>query len=229
MKEECLLCGAPLEYLTRGRKMECALCHKKERSKTRCIKGHFICNQCHTKGIDQVLTLCLETTSANPVEILDHLMAQPFCQMHGPEHHILVGASLLTAYRNAGGEIDLAPALVELQRRGQHVPGGVCGFWGACGAGISTGMSLSILSNATPLSKEPLGLSNQMTARALDAIGTIGGPRCCKRNSYLSLLAAAAFVEERFHLSMPVPAIRCAYAGQNNQCLGKVCPFSPGS
>ena len=78
MKEECLLCGAPLEYLTRGRKMECALCHKKERSKTRCIKGHFICNQCHTKGIDQVLTLCLETTSANPVEILDHLMAQPF-------------------------------------------------------------------------------------------------------------------------------------------------------
>ncbi len=29
MKEECLLCGAPLEYLTRGRKMECALCHKK--------------------------------------------------------------------------------------------------------------------------------------------------------------------------------------------------------
>ena len=188
MKEECLLCGAPLEYLTRGRKMECALCHKKEWSKTRCIKGHFICNQCHTKGID-----------------------------------------LLTAYRNAGGEIDLAPALVELQRRGQHVPGGACGFWGACGAGISTGMSLSILSNATPLSKEPLGLSNQMTARALDAIGTIGGPRCCKRNSYLSLLAAAAFVEERFHLSMPVPAIRCAYAGQNNQCLGKVCPFSPGS
>ncbi|MFR2157088.1 MAG: hypothetical protein ACLS43_08230 [Evtepia gabavorous] len=49
MKEECLLCGAPLEYLTRGRKMECALCHKKERSKTRCIKGHFICNQCHTR------------------------------------------------------------------------------------------------------------------------------------------------------------------------------------
>lgn len=102
--------------------MECALCHKKERSKTRCIKGHFICNQCHTKGIDQVLTLCLETTSANPVEILDHLMAQPFCHMHGPEHHILVGASLLTAYRNAGGEIDLAPALVELQRRGSTSP-----------------------------------------------------------------------------------------------------------
>ncbi|MFR2157089.1 MAG: DUF5714 domain-containing protein [Evtepia gabavorous] len=41
----------------------------------------------------------------------------------------LVGASLLTAYRNAGGEITLAPALVELTPR-QHVPGGVCGFWG---------------------------------------------------------------------------------------------------
>ena len=153
-------------------------------------------------------------------------MAQPFCHMHGPEHHILVGASLLTAYRNAGGEIDLAPALVELQRRGTS-PGGACGFWGPAVL-ESAQECLSILSKRHPLSKEPLGLS-QMTARALDAIGTIGGPRCCKRNSYLSLLAAAAFVEERFHLSMPVPAIRCAYAGQNNQCLGKVCPFSPGS
>ena len=27
MKEECLLCGAPLEYLTRGRKMELSLIH----------------------------------------------------------------------------------------------------------------------------------------------------------------------------------------------------------
>ena len=27
-----------------------------------------------------------------------------------------------------------------MMNRGKAVPGGVCGFWGACGAGISTGM-----------------------------------------------------------------------------------------
>ena len=57
--------------------------------------------------------------------------------MHGPEHHIMVGAALLTAYKNAGGEIDLQQALVEMMSRGRSVPGGACGFWGACGAGIS--------------------------------------------------------------------------------------------
>jgi hypothetical protein len=29
------------------------------------------------------------------------LMAMPFCHMHGPEHHVMVGAALLTAYHNA--------------------------------------------------------------------------------------------------------------------------------
>ena len=36
-REECLICKAPLEYLTWEETMECAICHKKERSKTRCV------------------------------------------------------------------------------------------------------------------------------------------------------------------------------------------------
>ena len=39
MKEECLICKAPLEYLREDIEMECDLCHKKERSKTRCVTG----------------------------------------------------------------------------------------------------------------------------------------------------------------------------------------------
>ena len=71
-------------------------------------------------------------------------MSMSFCHMHGPEHHIMVGAALLTAYKNAGGNIDLNKALLEMYSRGKDVPGGVCGFWGACGAAISTGMYMSI-------------------------------------------------------------------------------------
>ena len=44
MKEECLICKAPLEYLNEDIEMECELCHKKEKSKTRCINGHYVCN-----------------------------------------------------------------------------------------------------------------------------------------------------------------------------------------
>ena len=119
MKEECLICEAPLEYLETDEEMECAVCHKKENSKARCVNGHYVCNECHTEGMDAIIGMCLKETSKNPVEIISKMMEQPFCHMHGPEHHVMVGASLLTAYKNAGGDIDLRPALTEMMGAGQ--------------------------------------------------------------------------------------------------------------
>ena len=226
MKEECLICQAPLEYLEQDITMECAICRKRENSKTRCVNGHYICNECHTQGMDSIIGLCLAETSKNPIEIIDRIMDQPFCHMHGPEHHVFVGSALLTAFKNAGGNIDLHPALLEMMSRGRSVPGGACGFWGACGAGISAGMFLSIISRSTPLTAAPLGDANQMTAAALGQIGAIGGPRCCKRNSYLSILAAIDFVKDRFQIQMKKPVVVCRRPSQNNQCIGKKCPFS---
>lgn len=226
MNEECLICKAPLEYLETGEEMECSICHKKENSKTRCVNGHYVCNDCHTKGMDAIIALCLEESSKNPVEIIEKMMNMEFCHMHGPEHHVMVGAALLTAYRNAGGEPELSTALTEIMKRGREVPGGACGFWGACGAGISTGMFVSIISGATPLANESWGLANLMTSRALEKIGSIGGPRCCKRDSYLSILAAADFVKERFGIEMEKTVPVCSRSGMNNQCIGKHCPFS---
>ena len=49
MKEECLICRQPLEYLEEDVLMECAVCHKKESSKTRCIQGHYVCSECHLR------------------------------------------------------------------------------------------------------------------------------------------------------------------------------------
>ena len=176
MKEECLICAKPLEYLEHDEIMECALCHKKELSKTRCVGGHYVCDDCHTSGMDSIINLCLRETSSDPVEIIGKMMAEPFCHTHGPEHHVMVGSALLTAYKNAGGDVDLESALVEMQNRGRSVPGGACGYWGACGAGVSAGMFVSIISKSTPLTAEPFGLSNLMTAEALRRIGSVGGP-----------------------------------------------------
>lgn len=226
MKEECLICKAPLEYLETDILMECEICHKKENSKTRCVKGHYVCNECHTQGLDTIIGLCMEEPSANPIEIIEKMMAMPFCHMHGPEHHIMVGAALLTAYKNAGGDINLHKALIEIMNRGKKVPGGACGFWGACGAGISSGMFISIISKSTPLAQEPFALSHKMTAKSLSAIGEIGGPRCCKRDSFLSILAAIDFVNENFGVEMEKSEIICSHSGKNNQCIGKRCPFS---
>ena len=56
--------------------------------------------------MDAIIEICLSETSKNPIEIIRRMMAPPFCHMHGPENHVMVGSALLTAYKNAGGEID---------------------------------------------------------------------------------------------------------------------------
>ena len=228
MKEECLICKAPLEYLVQDELMECAICHKQERSKTRCVEGHYVCSDCHTQGMDSIFGLCLSETSRDPIEILEKMMSMPFCHMHGPEHHVMVGAALLTACKNAGGELDFQKALQEMYSRGTAVPGGACGFWGACGAGVSAGQFVSIATDSTPLAVEAWGLSNQMTARALESIGKVGGPRCCKRDSYLAILAAIVFAAEHLNVHMEKSVPVCTRSGQNNQCIGKRCPFVGG-
>ena len=226
MKDECLICGAALEYLDNDEMMECAICHRKESSKTRCVNGHYVCNECHTQGMDTIIGICLTETSADPVEIIEKLMAQPFCHMHGPEHHVMVGAAIITAYKNAGGDIDLPAALNEMYSRGSKVPGGACGFWGACGAGVSAGMAMAIISGSTPLTVEPFAAAHKMTAKALNAIGDVGGPRCCKRDSWLSILAAVDYIAEKTGILMDKHNPVCRYSSQNNQCIGKRCPFS---
>ncbi len=228
MNDECLICAAPLEYLQEDAPMECAVCGKREPGKARCVHGHYVCDECHTKGLDAIFGVCLSETSRNPLDILNRLMSLPFCHMHGPEHHILVGAALLCAFRNAGGKTDLVRALREMKNRGSGVPGGVCGFWGACGAGISAGIFVSIVTEATPLANGPWGLANRMTARSLGAIGEIGGPRCCKRDSYLSILQAVDFVRENLGVPMEKGSVKCAFSPRNNQCIGTRCPFFPG-
>lgn len=127
--EECIVCEAPLVYLEKDELMECVLCHKKEFSKTRCQNGHYVCNDCHTKGMDVIISMCLKESSQNPIEIIRTMMNASFCHMHGPEHHVMVGVALLTAYKNAGGNIELKDALIEMMHRGKAVPGGACGFW----------------------------------------------------------------------------------------------------
>lgn len=205
--------------------MECVLCKKTELSKACCVNGHYVCNDCHMNGLTGIISVCLNQRSVNPLDILNKLMCMDFCDMHGPEHHTLVGASLLVAYFNAGGDIDLEKSLIELIKRAREVPGGICGFWGACGAGISSGIFVSIISESTPLTIKPFSLSNKMTSNALSCISEHGGPRCCKRDSYLSILSAVDFVEDNFGIKLGKSHVACRFSDYNKQCLKGKCPF----
>lgn len=226
-KSACIVCGKPLMYDTTARKMQCEQCGRHVLSHACCADGHFVCDACHADyGAQVIVQACLGLSSDNPITIAQTLMQLPSIHMHGPEHHILAGAALLTAYYHAGGQLDLPQVLKHIVQRGKQVPGGTCGFWGACGAAISAGIFMSIVQNVTPLKRIGYGNSNTMTAKCLHAIGETGGPRCCKRNTFLAIWEAAIYCREALGISMALPSsITCTFPNRNRECLRRKCPF----
>ena len=227
--EACLICGEPLVYYETAREMTCVYCGRPFPSNAACEAGHFVCDACHSrKAVENILAYCGTCESRDPIAIARALMADPFVHMHGPEHHVLVGAALLTAWHNSSGQGDFPAALAELARRGEQVPGGACGFWGCCGAAVSAGIFFSVAAGATPLAGESWGLANRATAAALQAIGDIGGPRCCKRDSFTAILQAADLCRRELGVDMEIPErVVCGFFPQNRECLGRRCPYHP--
>ena len=79
--------------------------------------------------VDKIVNACLEEKSSNPTETSLNVAKQDFARIHGPEHHVLDGAALLTAFYNAGGKINLKESLNEIMNRGLQMPGATCGMW----------------------------------------------------------------------------------------------------
>lgn len=180
-----------------------------------------------TQKIERIKELCLTMEGTNPVEIAKNLMKDPLIAIHGPEHHILDGAAFLTAMHNAGAAFDLAAALDEMEKRGRQMPGATCGLWGVCGSAASVGAALAILHQTGPLSDNEYYKDNlRLTSRALTKMAEIGGPRCCKRNAFLSLQTAAELVKETYGIELEMNEIHCEFSARNQQCIGSRCPFS---
>lgn len=225
----CLVCGKPLAYYEDAREVTCELCGAREEGHSICVAGHYVCDACHrANGVALAVGYCAETDSKNPVEIAQALMDDKAVFPNGPEHHTIVGAALLAAYRNAGGEIDLDGALRELRQRSMQVPGGTCGFWGTCGAAVSAGQFWSIVSGSTPMATSAWAESQRLTSRILGRLADIGGPRCCKRTGFTAILEAARFAGERRGVRMELPdRVECRYFARNRECLKAACPYYP--
>lgn len=158
------------------------------------------------------------------------LMNQKGLPMHCPEHHFIVPAALLlAAHRSAGTEkMKVQKDLRVAFARAQTVPGGFCGNCGCCGAAIGAGMFLAIWYDTNPKSDQHWALTQRMTARALDEIATVEGPRCCKRVTFLALAAARKFCRQELGLDLgTVAEVVCGYYPQNRECRGEVCPYYP--
>ncbi len=222
----CMVCGGEITYLKHHEEHACYYCGGTCRTNAVCAEGHFICDDCHQQdGLSTIKVICTETREQDMLILLDKVRQHPAIPMHGPEHHAMVPGIILASYRNRGGMISKESILTGIER-GSKVPGGVCGFWGNCGAAAGVGIAFSVLLEATPLTPAPRQQVQEITSRVLAAIAQTKGDRCCQRETVTALKEAVKISRELLPLSLLAGAdFACGQFQDNKQCIRVQCPL----
>lgn len=230
LQSKCLICEKDKIFFEEEIRKLCDLCGAEFEANSTCGDEHYICHTCRQKAArEAIIEHCLESEHKQPYPLMIGLMQLPKVAMHGPEHHLLLTAALLTAYCNEKDKrADLPDYLTEANERSMGVPGGACGFWGICGAAIGSGIFVSILTEANPYAETEWKTAGQLTAHCANAVSGEGGPRCCKRDSFLSLIEATKYSNKMLDTHFVAPDdLRCDFYPNNEECKRLNCPFFP--
>ncbi|SHE42522.1 Radical SAM superfamily enzyme, MoaA/NifB/PqqE/SkfB family [Desulfacinum infernum DSM 9756] len=221
----CMVCGEPLSYESSEALQTCIYCEGRFLSSARCVKDHFVCDACHSRDALAVIEhLCLSSTETDLIALMDKIRRHPAMPVHGPEHHALVPAVVVAAYRNAGAPVD-EETIRSALRRGSRVPGGSCGFMGCCGAAVGVGIAFSILLEANPVKGPERRLAQQATQEALADIASLDAARCCQRDSWIALRKAAQLSGRILDRQLCADhTLKCRQQAKNRECSGARCP-----
>ena len=132
--------------------------------------------------------------------------------------------AVLAALNNKGLQVLKPGRLASAIKRTADIPFAVCGTRGECGAAVSVGALISILTGASYLKDQERSLALYATAEVLQTIARAGGPRCCKQSVYLSLETGAAFLKRELELDLPL-TIRCEFIRRNEECKQEQCQY----
>jgi hypothetical protein len=159
------------------------------------------------------------------IKLFNRIRRHPAVPLHGPEHHFAVPGAITAAYRNLGGAISDDQILSALER-GKAIPGGVCAFWGGCGAALGVGIAFGIILESTPVKAGPRQTIQQVTGKIIERLGEIAAARCCQRESWTAMIIASQMSQTILPIAMPVDTdLACTQAGQNRECPGRRCPY----
>ena len=231
--DKCEICLKNLIYATKPedyKDLTCEFCGKIFDSNIFCEDGHYICDGCHSKGpIEIIERICEETNIKDPYDLADVVMTHPNFKVYGPEHHVLTPAVILTSLKNNnikkpdGTEITFFN-IKEAIRRASKIPGGWCGFYGSCGAGMGSGVAISVFTGATPATNYPRTLANQITSRSLNKIAD-NLEHCCKRSVKLAICETLNFLKEIYDIELNYNYNKCKFSKINDKCEKVNCPI----
>lgn len=170
---------------------------------------------------------CMKSESTNPLKMAYDIMQLEYTRMHGPEHHYVTAAVLITAYCNERKILLEKEALLKkVFYRTDMIQAGTCGFYGVCGDVQAVGAAVSLLLKATPYSGLEVKLVNKITAKCQEKMAYFEGPRCCKRATFLNVSEAANCMNEIIGTSLKIErSVICDFSPKNETCAKCKCPF----
>lgn len=213
----CLLCGKELVRLDRPKQLACALCGVRGPADSRCKDGHHVCEACDASpAADVIERACAASEERDPVALALRLLRHPALQRRSADHDLLVTAVLVATWSNATGEPARRAERVAETRRRATAPR-------AAGGAAAAGAFASIAGEA---SGADAALAERITDRVRAIVGDADAGRCCKRESLLSVLAAAKLAREHLQVDLPAQGIGCETSGRSKDCEGSGCPFN---
>ncbi len=225
----CTVCGAELVYSETNREYSCYYCGQTVQANARCANGHFVCDHCHSAdAVEIIKNVCIHSMQTDLVILMQTIRSHPHFRIHGPEHHSMVPAVILTALRNCGYSITYEQFITAIQR-GQTICGGSCAFLGACGAAIGVGIAISLLLEATPYDGDKRQAVQRATHAVLGTIASFNAPRCCQRDSWLALKEASTLIQEYAGISLTANPFACKQYSENKECIHEQCPLWPSN
>ncbi len=227
--ENCMVCGASLEYLETAVSVVCNYCGKEDRGYVRCPKGHYVCDECHGKGaFELVKDVAVTSGEKDPLAIAELLMAHPRIPFLGCEHGLIATASLLAALKNEGTlSISDEDIIEAMERTRKQAMPPYCALTGVCGVPIGIGAAFSVILGAACPKDRESAITMHIVARTIDTIANDVGPMCCKGFVRTAIGVGYNAAKEYFNVHLPIhrEKISCTYSKRHphgcreNKCL----------
>ncbi|OPX43921.1 hypothetical protein CLHUN_21640 [Ruminiclostridium hungatei] len=222
----CSICNDEIIYKEDYFSAKCVNCGKKEESYIICSNGHYLCKECAAKEVmDKLYEILPLIDLKNPLDVAEKIIGK--CGISGHTPHPITAAAFLLAIKNTTNHITMDDVL-EGVSRSYEIPGGWCGYYGACGSAIALGVCFSVLLNATPTADKERSIANIVTARGLLEVADMGGPYCCVGSIRAVLEKGIELAKSNLGVVFPEKQInhkKCWAASFQPNCKKERCRF----
>ncbi|MGQ9820197.1 MAG: DUF5714 domain-containing protein [Candidatus Kapaibacteriales bacterium] len=223
----CLVCGNDLINVSEEVTMVCAFCGKGEKTNWYCVEGHYVCSDCLNLNPKEIIkSMCLKSNKTDPIDLAKEIMSSPAIKMHGPEHHLITPAVMLTAMANYTNNCEgLASRIQKAEEMALQMAPTCNWHLGTCGAALGASIFLLIWKGLNPDDPKSWDEGNSIVASSLKRIAELGSPRCCKRDTYIAIEETVEHLHIHYRIELPISEPKCIFSLRNRSCKHEECIF----